>query len=101
MTTIASNETRRAGPTNDRVELARYSVSAGERIVYGQRVFGIVRITDVPASGHGRHYLIERGLTRIAELDAVVADYLSQAELWDAVPVEACWLAQKLEDLAA
>ena len=101
MTTLASGVTRRSGPTNDRVELARYTISSGERVVYGQRVFGIVRITDVPASGHGRHYLVERGLTRIAELDAVVADYLSQAEHWDSVPVEACWLAQKLEELAS
>ena len=27
----------------DRVELARYTVSAGERILYGQRVDGVVR----------------------------------------------------------
>jgi hypothetical protein len=26
----------------------------------GQRVLGVVRVTDAPADGHGRHYLIER-----------------------------------------
>ena len=64
MTTPAA-AVRRSGPTNERVELARYTISAGERIVYGQRVLGIVRLTDVPADGAGRHYLIERGLTAI------------------------------------
>ena len=49
-------------------------------------------MTDVPADGHGRRYLIERGLTAMAELEAVVADYLAEAEHWDAVPVEPCWL---------
>ncbi len=29
--------------TNERVELARYTVSAGERVIYGQRVLGVVR----------------------------------------------------------
>ena len=33
--------------TRQRVELARYTItSAGERIVYGQRVDGAVRLTD-------------------------------------------------------
>ena len=41
----------RAGPC---VELARYRVADTERILVGQRVLGIVRVTDVPASGRGR-----------------------------------------------
>ena len=80
-------------PTGERVELARYAISASERIVYGQRVLGVVRLTDVPADGHGRHYLIERGLTAHAELRALLADYLAQAEQWDAVPALPCCLA--------
>jgi hypothetical protein len=72
--------------------LQQEAAGAGERIVMGQRVLGIVRLTDVPADGHGRRYLIERGLTAMAELEAVLADYLDQAERWDAVPVEPCWL---------
>jgi hypothetical protein len=78
--------------TNPPRELARYRISAGARIVVGQRVLGVVRLTDVPADGRGRRYLIECGLTAIAELEAIVADYLDQAERWDAVPVEPCWL---------
>ena len=51
--------------------------SAGERVVYGQRVLGVVRLVDVPANGHGRRYVIERELTCMAELEAIVADYLA------------------------
>ena len=35
--------------TNERVELARYTVGAGERVIYGQRVLGVVRLVDHPA----------------------------------------------------
>jgi hypothetical protein len=59
-----------------RVELARYTISIGERVLYGQRVDGLVRVTDRPATGAGRSYLVDRGLTKKAELDALVADYL-------------------------
>jgi flavin-dependent dehydrogenase len=33
----------RCGRTGHRVELARYTISAGERVIYGQRVNGVVR----------------------------------------------------------
>src|SRR5215207_6875472 len=46
---------------------------------YGQRVLGVVRLVDVPAAGDGRRYVIERGVTRMTELEAIVADYLEQA----------------------
>ena len=74
------------GPTNERVELARYTISAGERVIYGQRVLGVVRLVDVPARGRGRRYVIERELTSMAELEAIVADYVEQAGRWDAIP---------------
>jgi hypothetical protein len=85
--------------TNERVELARYAVSAGERVIYGQRVLGVVRLVDVPADGNGRRYLIERGLTRMAELEAIVADYLQQAAAWDTTPAAGpcCLLAELAE----
>jgi hypothetical protein len=81
-----------ARETNERIELGRYTISAGERILYGQRILGVVRLTDVPADGHGRHYVIERGLTCMTELRAIVADYLREAGRWDAVPAEPCCL---------
>ena len=86
MTTPTVIETRRAGQTNAPVELARYTVSAGERVIYGQRVLGAVRLVDEPAAGDGRRYVIERELTVMAELEAIVADYLEQAAAWDVIP---------------
>jgi len=94
-------ETRRAGQTNDRVELARYTIAAGERVIHGQRVLGVVRLVDDPASGEGRHYVIERELTTMAELDAIVADYLAQAQAWDAIPAAGpCCLLADLQEQA-
>jgi hypothetical protein len=72
--------------TNPAVELARYRISAGERILKGQRILDVVRVTDIPANGQGRRYLVERELTSNTELEAIVADYLDQAERWDVVP---------------
>jgi hypothetical protein len=82
-----------ATATGPAVELARYRISAGERVVLGQRIRGVVRVTDRPADGQGRSYLVERELTSNAELQALVADYVEQAAVWDAVPVVPCWLA--------
>ena len=63
-----------------RVELARYQLPAGERVLYGQRINGIVRVTDKPARGAGRSFLVERGLEKLGELDALVADYVAESE---------------------
>ena len=74
----------------ERVELGRYTVSpAGERIIFGQRVNGVVRLVDVPSSGHGRAFLIERELERdgLSALQALVADYLAQAARLGDVPM--------------
>ena len=90
MTTPTVINTSRAGQTNARVELARYSVSAGERVIYGQRVLGVVRLVDEPADGNGRRYIIERELTVMAELEAIVADYLEQAAAWNVIPAAGC-----------
>jgi hypothetical protein len=88
-----------SGATNDRVELARYAVAAGARVIYGQRVLGVVRLVDVPAVGHGRRYVIERELTVMAELEAIVVDYLEQAAAWDTIPAAGpcCLLADLAE----
>ena len=72
-----------------RVELARYTIPADERIIHGQRVNGVVRITDNPASGRGRAYLVERELEQDgnAALQALVADYVEQAERHGVIPM--------------
>ena len=51
-----------------------------------------VRVSDIAAHGHGRAYLVERGLEQdgYAALKALVADYLEQAELLAAVPMAVC-----------
>jgi hypothetical protein len=99
VTTPTVTETRRAGQTNERVELARYTVSAGERVIHGQRILGVVRLADNPASGEGRRYVIERELVTMAELEAIVTDYLQQADTWDAIPAAGpcCLLAELAE----
>ena len=96
MTTTIPHFTPLPGQTNERVELARYTITAGERVIYGQRIRGVVRIVDVPAQGRGRRYLIERELTSMAELEAIVADYLEQTARWDAIPAAGpCCLADQ------
>lgn len=83
---------RQRGRTGARVELARYSVAAGDRVLYGQRVDGVIRVTDVPQHSGGRAYLVERGLEEEgpnanAALRALIEDYLQQASVLDAVPM--------------
>jgi hypothetical protein len=90
MTTPTVTEIRRNGnPVGERIELARYSVPVGERVLYGQRVNGVVRVTDVPACGRGRAYLVERELEQDGydALKALISDYLDQAELLADVPM--------------
>ena len=102
MTTPTVTETRRAGQTNERVELARYTVTGGERVIHGKRVLGVVRLVDDPARGDGRHFVIERELTSMAELEAIVVDYLQQAAEWDVIPAAGpCCLAADAEERAA
>jgi hypothetical protein len=85
----------------ERTELARYSVSSGERIIYGQRINGTVRITDRPASGDGRSYLVERELEQdgYSALKALVADYIEQANRLDDVPMASSTVRRELEQL--
>ena len=79
--TAAQNQ-RNSDHVGDRIELGRYRIAAGvERVLYGQRVATVVRVTDVPVESPGRAYLVERGLEEdgYAALLALVADYLEIA----------------------
>ena len=92
----------RGGATNEPVELGRYTIPDGKRVIYGQRVLGIVRLVDIPATGHGRRYILDRELTVMAELEAIVEDYLDQAARWQAIPAAGpCYLADPTEELLA
>ena len=90
MTTPTVTELVRNGNhVGKRVELARYNIPAGERVHHGQRINGVVRVTDNPAGGRGRAYLVERELEHDgnAALQALVADYVEQAERHGVIPV--------------
>ena len=99
-------QTRPDVAVGERVELARYTVTAGERIIYGQRIEGVVRITDRPTGDSGgRSYLVERELEQegpgaYAALQALVADYLAQAAALDRVPMGSSVVRHYLEQLA-
>ena len=67
--------------------LATYTADVGERILVGQRVEGAVRVSDVPADGRGRSYLVEPELDSMAELEALVADYKAKAHKLGYVPM--------------
>ncbi|MGH8301032.1 MAG: hypothetical protein ACRET5_06135 [Steroidobacteraceae bacterium] len=79
------------GRTNvDGVELARYTVPEGERILLGRRVQGGVAIVvDVPAGETGIVYLVERGVEQDGNsaLQALLDDYRGVAERLQAVPM--------------
>ncbi len=59
---------------------------------------------DAPARGRAPRYarkVIERELTAMAELEAIVADYLQQALMWDTIPaLGPCSLLAELQERA-
>ncbi len=67
--------------------LATYTADVGERVLVGQRVDGVVRVSDVPADGLGRSYLVEPEVGSMAELRALVADYTAKANKLGWVPM--------------
>ena len=67
--------------------LATYTADVGERMLIGQRVDGVVRISDVPADGQGRSYLVEPEVGSMAEIEALVADYTAKAQKLRWVPM--------------
>jgi hypothetical protein len=87
----------------EQVELARYTVAGGERILYGQRINGVVRVTDRPENRPGRSYLVERGIEQdgYRALKALVADYTAQAERLDEVPMAMSLVRHTIEQEAA
>jgi hypothetical protein len=91
----------RKSAVGERTELARYRVSSGERVLHGQRIAGCVRITDRPAAGGGRAYLVERELERdgYGALKALVTDYLEQARELDTIPMASSSLGSQLQGL--
>ena len=95
---------RRPLPTvGQRTELARYTVAGAERVLYGQRVDGVVRVVDRPcgaATETDRAYIVERGLTGKAELDALIGDYLAEVDRLQAVPMSVVPVERYLQAIA-
>jgi hypothetical protein len=85
-----------------RTQLDHYRISAGERVLYGQRINGRVRLTDRPADGSGRSYLVEAGLETdgFEALKTLVTHYIEQALELDRVPMSTSALRHQSEFLA-
>lgn len=100
---LIGNRPRSRRMTAERVELARYSISSGSRVVIGQRVRGALRVTDRPASGEGRSYLVDRGVGRDgdAALKALIRDYLAQSRIYDKVPMATSIVRFDMDQLRA
>jgi hypothetical protein len=68
-------------------EIARYRISSGERLIVGRSVHGETEIVDVPASGEGPSYRVDRGYGDPAVLEGFLGDYLAQAIRLDCCPM--------------
>jgi hypothetical protein len=103
MTAAANTPAHAGGRTGATVELARYTIPGGERILYGERVDGVAILVDVPASDEGRVYLVERDLDQDghAALKALIAEYIAQAAVLMSVPMSASLLKRSLDRLEA
>ena len=78
--------------TGEPTLLATYQCDEGTRQLVGQRIDGRVALSDVPAGRRGKVYLIERHLPSLAELDGLVADYLTVAARLDRPPLRSDWI---------
>jgi hypothetical protein len=58
--------------------LATYQTDTGTRQLIAQRVKGTVALSDIPTDD-GKVYLVERELHSLAELEALVTDYVGVA----------------------
>ena len=75
-------------PVGALTELARYEVNGTRARPLRAAIAGCVRVTDRPATGRGRSYLVERELEQdgYPALKALVADYIEQSRELDDDP---------------
>jgi hypothetical protein len=69
------------------VEVARYSISEGERVLLGRARPAGLEIQDVPLAG-GRRFPVDRGLSGSEAISSMIEDYLIQASRLDACPMD-------------
>lgn len=84
-----------------RVELGRYEIPGGERVLVGQRIEGVVHVSDWPASGRGRRYPVEVGFESFAELAVLVSHYRRHAASLGCCPMSREAITQTFEIAAA
>jgi hypothetical protein len=79
-------------------EMARYNLSAEERVIYGERIHGRLRVTDRPCAAPGRSYVVEHDLEQDGSpaLIALLADYIERARELDEVPMASMVVRQLL-----
>jgi hypothetical protein len=87
---MATTPTRR--PTGEPEVRATYKCDEGTRQLVGQRIDGLVALSDVPASDVGKVYLVERYVSSMAELEAIEADYLALAATLGRPPLRSDWI---------
>jgi hypothetical protein len=100
MTTITTTRPKNCPTVGERRELGRYTTSDGERRrLVGQRVDGVVRVSDVPVGAGGRAYLIERELEQDGNdaLKALVSQYLKDANRHGRTPMGCDYIAAALD----
>jgi hypothetical protein len=76
-----------APPSGRQVELGRYEVPQGTRVLTGRRIDGVVHVYDFPVDHPGRGYFVEKDFESRAELALLIADYRRQAERIGACPM--------------
>lgn len=69
-------------------ELARYSAAGLDRVLMAWSRPDGIEVTDRPAAGRARAYLVDRGFRCGEQLASFLGDYLSQARLLDACPMQ-------------
>ena len=79
-------------------ELARYRVSAGERVLIGWARAAGIEITDRPTEGRSRGFVVDRGLRCPEQLKAFVEDYIQQAVRFDDCPMSGRSVSEILAD---
>jgi hypothetical protein len=68
-------------------ELARYRAAGSERVVMGWSRPGGIEVSDLPAEGGSRGYLVDRGFGSAEQLAAFLGDYVDQAVRLEACPM--------------
>jgi hypothetical protein len=69
-----------------------YDCDEGARQLVAQRINGRVALSDVPASDHGKVYLIERHVPSMTDLEGLEADYLALAAQLGRPPLRSDWI---------